>query len=382
MADNIFGLDKKRTATALRTLGRAIGNSERSPETFVMQGFGAAPTQYTANSKGRQWNQIKDALSAASMVMDEQSQIDSEQKRQSMIDETINDGTEMDSTKMIRLQQLGVDPRVFSKMGNGKEDGLSMGQLYQTLGNNPAMAKVALLQGQITQDQYDALRQGVEEERAYKASLKEPGGGSDRAETEAEFYRRDPEGYTSWKLAQRGKLPPDPNAVQRDKKGNIILSPEQALVKMETESNDYEAILKDPRSEEELFSPMQSTWLPAIKETGNSESAGVLSRIAGQAAQNKTSPLAAQLDRMGAEQSFDVVAKLFPASDKDIKLALSLKPKVGDSRANMENYIKVRRDILKKARDGAYGVPLTASPQDAQADDGQDDEEMLLGRYR
>ncbi len=380
MVDNIFGLDKDRTSTALRTIGRQIGGSQRSPEMFVMQGFGAAPTQYTANTRGRAWNQIKDAVEMTTALADQQAEQDDMQRRNAMIDEVMSDDSEMDARKLVKLQQLGIDTRALGKLGGAKDNGLSGSQLYQSLGNNPAMAKLALMQGHITQDQYDALKQGIDEERDYQRSLKAPsGGGSNRAETEAEFYNRDPEGYTAWKMAQRGKLPPDPNEVKRDKKGNIILSPEQALQKMDTESNDYEAILNDPRSEKELFSVQQSTLLPAIKESGNSESAGVLSRIAGQAAQNKTSPLAAQLDRMGAEQSFDVVAKLFPASDKDIKLALSLKPKVGDSRANIENYIKVRRDIIKKAKEGAYGVP--SSGQDAP-DDGQDDDEMLLGKYR
>lgn len=375
MADNIFGLDKDRTASALRTIGRQVGASQRSPDMFVMQGFGAAPTQYTANTRGQAWNQIKDAVELTTALADQEAESSDMQRRNAMIDEVMNDGSELDAKKLVKLQQLGIDTRQLGKMGANQGDGLSMGQLYQTLGNNPAMAKVALLQGKITQEQYDALRQGVEEERAYKASQKAPsGGGSDRAETEAEFYRRDPEGYTSWKMAQRGKLPPDPNAVVRDKKGNILLSPAQELDKMATDLDNYDAILKDPNSEKELFSTQQATLIPAFKNVG--ENAGLASRIAAQVAQNKTSPLAARLDRAGVEQSLDRVAKLFPASDADIKLLLGQKPKVGDSRASIEAYVKASRALIDKANSGAYGQAVVDSAP------AVDDEEMLLGKYR
>jgi len=379
MADNIFGLDKDRTASALRTVGRQLGASQRSPEMFVMQGFGAAPTQYTANTRGRAWNQIKDAVELTTALADQQAEQSDMQRRNAMIDEVMNDGSEMDARKLVKLQQLGIDTRQLGKMGASKSDGLSMGQLYQSLGNNPAMAKLALMQGQITQDQYDALKQGVEEERAYKASLKAPsdGGGRERAETEAEFYRRDPEGYTSWKMAQRGKAPPDPNAVVRDKKGNILLTPAQELDKMSADLDNYDAILKDPNSEKELFSTQQATFIPAFKNVG--ENAGLASRIAAQVAQNKTSPLAARLDRAGVDQSLDRVAKLFPASDADIKLLLGQKPKVGDSRASMEEYVRSAREIIRKSQSGDYGKAIVDS---VSVNDGTDYEEMLLGKYR
>jgi len=130
-------------------------------------------------------------------------------------------------------------------------------------------------------------------------------------------------------------------------------------------------ILKSPESEDQLFSTSQSLVYPALANYGNVDSPTSSQAFAGQYAKTNRSPLAAELDRMNTDLALDAAAKLKPMSNTDIKLLLDQQVRAGDSRANMEQYLKTLRNLREKYKDAAVDLP---------ADDVEDDD-ALYSQY-
>lgn len=185
---------KRRVLDALRKKQAVLDKTKAQDPYFSYQGKYVAP-----NYGGMIKNGI-DAFMAAKTgrELDSAEQEDADARR-AMLDSVLNDPEEIDTKKLLQLSDAGVDSNTLKLLKPDK--GLSKGQLYQSLSNNPAMAKLALVRGDISQEEYDAVSQGINEERQYKQSLKSGGGGGSRKESDAEWFRRDPEGYSAYKQA-------------------------------------------------------------------------------------------------------------------------------------------------------------------------------------
>ena len=186
---------KRRVLDALRKKQAVLDKTKAQDPYFSYQGKYVAP-----NYGGMIKNGI-DAFMAAKTgrELDSAEQEDADARR-AMLDSVLNDPEAIDTKKLLQLSDAGVDSDTLRLLKPATNAGLSQGQLYQSLSNNPAMAKLALVRGDISQEEYDAVSQGINEERQYKQSLKSGGGGG-RKETDAEWFRRDPEGYSAYKQA-------------------------------------------------------------------------------------------------------------------------------------------------------------------------------------
>jgi len=186
--------ETRRLLNALRKKRASLEEKKAADPYFSYQGKFVAP-----NYGGMLQGGI-DAFNKAKLDKElEGAEIQDDAARRAMLDSVMNDPEAMTTQKLLKLSDAGVDPAMLKLL---KPDaGLSKGQLYQSLGNNPAMAKLALVRGDISQEEYDALSQGISEERQYKQSLKSSGGGSGRRESDAEWFQRDPEGFTAFKMA-------------------------------------------------------------------------------------------------------------------------------------------------------------------------------------
>ncbi len=183
--------ETRRVLNALRKKREALESSKPQDPYFSYQG------KYVAPNYGGMIQGGIDAFQKAKLDKElEGAETADDLARRAMLDSVLNDESEMTTQKLLKLSDAGVDSNTLKLL---KPDaGLSKGQLYQSLSNSPAMAKLALVRGDISQEEYDAVSQGINEERQYKQSLKSGGG---RKETDAEWFRRDPEGFSAYKQA-------------------------------------------------------------------------------------------------------------------------------------------------------------------------------------
>lgn len=286
---------------------------------------------------------------------------DDDLARRAMLESVMNDPEEMTTQKLLRLSDAGVEADTLKLL---KPEKVSKGAMYQAISNNPAMASLFVGEGLITQEQADqvvgAYRSQKEADindriRIAAAGRSSSGG---RSESDAEWFRRDPEGYRAFKEAGRA-----PSAGGRG--GKNYVDPVKSMEDMKNTTARLEDILKDPKSDEELFSVKQRIVVPAVMDTP--ENASLVERVASQTALGERSPMAGEVHRLATEQSFDVVKQLYPASNSDIKLAQSLQAKVGESRESMQRYVDQRNKIIRKAETGQYGDPVL--PDGGSADD-------------
>jgi hypothetical protein len=361
---------RRRLLEALRKKQAALEKNKSQDPYFSYQG------KYVAPNYGGMIQNGVDAFMAAKtggeLATAEQEDADA---RRAMLESVLNDPEAIDTKKLLQLSDAGVDSGTLKLLTPDK--GLSKGQLYQSLSNNPAMAKLALVRGDITQEEFDAVSQGINEERAFKQSLKRSvGGGSSggsRRETDAEWFRRDPEGYSAFKAAGRA-----PSSGGGSRGGKNKVDPVKQMQDMKDTTIRLRAILDDPQSKDQLFSTTQRIVVPAVMDTG--ENPSLVERIASQTALGERSPMAGEVHRLATEQSFDVVKQLYPASNSDIKLAQSLQAKVGESRESMERYLKAREAIIRKAESGEYGEPVGSETDDFSGDE-EDNIDDILNLY-
>lgn len=352
--------EKRRILDALRKRRASMDKSTAQEPYFSYQG------KYVAPNYGGMLQNALDSFKSAKLDKElETAESDDAVARKAMLESVLSDEADLTPKKLLELSDAGVDPSTLKLLKPAKSAELSAGQLYQSLSNNPAMAKLALMRGDITQEEYDAVSSGIEQERSYKASLKSGGGGGggrQRSETMAEWFQRDPEGYAAYKAAGRA-----PTTGGSSRGGKNKVDPVKQMEDMKNTTLRLRSILDDPQSKEQLFSAKQRIVVPAIMDTG--ENAGLVERLASQAALGERSPMANEVQRLATEQSFDVVKQLYPASNSDIKLALSLQARVGESRESMERYLKAREEIIRKAEMGEYGAPADAPEGDESIDD-------------
>ena len=162
-----------------------------------------------------------------------------------------------------------------------------------------------------------------------------------------------------------GRVIPKPAAVGKGK--NAPVDPKAELAKMSAQTDELEKMLSDPRSDTELFGTQQSIVVPAGEAAGKGDNPSVVGTAVGQYARTKKAPMAVRLERWGQEQALHRIKDLYPASNADIQMLLSMQPRPGDSRESMTEYLALRKQVIKNAEAGVYGAP--AEPNLTAAED-------------
>jgi hypothetical protein len=130
---------------------------------------------------------------------------------------------------------------------------------------------------------------------------------------------------------------------------------------------ELEQMLSDPASKDELFSTQQAITVPAGEAAGKGDNPSVTGTLVGQYARTKKSPMSTRLERWGQEQALGRIKELYPASNADIQMLLSMQPRPGDTRESMTNYLNLRKQVIEKAKRGEYGQ--AAAPAQTAAED-------------
>jgi len=241
--------ETRRVLNALRKKREALESSKPQDPYFSYQG------KYVAPNYGGMIQGGIDAFQKAKLDKElEGAETADDLARRAMLDSVLNDESEMTTQKLLKLSDAGVDANTLKLLKPDK--GLSKGQLYQSLSNNPAMARLALVRGDISQEEYDAVSQGINEERQYKQSLKSGGGGgSSRKETDAEWFRRDPEGYTAYK--QVGKSGGSGGSEYDKYTQRHMAKSDDTLLTSEPELRNVEGILRELETAPASSSPQK-----------------------------------------------------------------------------------------------------------------------------
>jgi len=285
-------------------------------------------------------------------------ELESENSRRAALDAVLG-GESMDARSMVGLADAGVDPGMLKAL---MPETLGKNQILQYGRDADGMRAVNAIQpGTFTDEQIsgaaDAARAAKEQDFNDAVRL----ANATRAPREA----RSP---TELDIALNGT--PEQKAAlatyleQKRAKGTGAgggargkADPVAAAQKSKDFATRLRGMLESDAADQQLFSGTQAVAIPSF--TAIPENAGIVQRMAAQRAQGLESPMAAELRRMGADMSFEVVKQLYPASNTDIKLALSMQPKPGDSRQSMTRFLEKLEEINRKVETGAYGEPVS-----------------------
>jgi len=345
-----------RLAAALRARqATRLKNYRESPGTIETAGYGGHPGIVTTNWGGLGANLVNKALAEQEDTALLDADTKAEDARRAALEAVMGAPEGLDARAMVGLTEVGVDPGVFKMLQPEK---LGKNQILQYGRDPEGMRAVNAVQpGTFTEEQITgaaaAARAAKEQEFQDNVRL----ANATRAPREA----RSP---TELDIALNGT--PEQKAAlaayldqkkSRAATGAVRgkVDPVATLQKQKDLAARLRTMLQDPASNEQLFSTKQRVGVPAAVDIP--ENAGMVERLLAQAAQGEESPMSADLRRMGSEMSFETVKQLYPASNTDIKLAMSMQPKAGDSRASMERYLLKMEEITRKAEAGEYGPP-------------------------
>lgn len=360
-------------ADALRATELVPGMQSRSASTLVTPGFGASPTRVQVNKRGNAWNAIKDVIAGVGGVVGMNQERSARAAQEQALNEAMSSPEGMTPETMLRLRQLGVDADTL-KLVAPKDNELGMNQIAQYGQTSAGMRTLNQLKPGTFSDQYIAEAEARERADAERLSAEKiriaqesraPSAPRTRSEIDV-ILGGDPDEIQrlqDYKMLvggkgvydESGKVIPKPTAPKTGR--NAPADPKAELAKMEQQTADLEAMLSDPKSDEELFSPKQAILVPAGEAAGKGDNPSVTGTLTGQYARTKKSPMATRLERWGQEQALGRIKELYPASNSDIQMLLSMQPRPGDSRESVTNYLELRKQVLEKAKQGGYGEP-------------------------
>lgn len=371
MEPYIVGQDRsiqKKAQMISEALRAAPGLQTRSDSTFYIPANGASPARIVNNERGQMWNNIKDAVAVTGALGDVYNAEQDKKDQSIALSQAAEDTGAMTPQKMMQLRNLGVDVETIKLMQGDKPDRLGQNQILQ-YGQTPAgMRAVNQLKPGTFSD--EAIQAAAEAERAAHAqdvadkrelAIAGRAPSEPRARTELDVLMNgtdeERQRLESFKLVtsgrgvydQSGKVVPKP---VMGRGGKAPIDPKAELAKHVDMTNQLEAMLNDPRSKDELFSTKQAIIVPAGEAAKAGDNPGVFGTLIGQAARGQKSPMATELDRWGQKQALVGIKELYPASNADIAMLLSMQAKAGDSRANMESYLKQRRLVESKIASG------------------------------
>jgi len=371
MEPYVVGQDRniqKKAQMISEALRSAPGMQSRSDSTFYIPANGASPARIVNNDRGQMWNNIKDAVAVAGSLGDVYNAEQDKKDQSIALSQAAEDTGAMTPQKMMQLRNLGVDVETIKLMQGDKPDRLGQNQILQ-YGQTPAgMRAVNQLKPGTFSD--EAIQSAVEAERAAHAqdvadkrelAIAGRAPSEPRARTELDVLMNgtddERQRLENFKLVtsgrgvydQSGKVVPKP---VMGRGGKAPIDPKAEMAKHVDMTNQLEAMLNDPRSKDELFSTKQAIIVPAGEAAKAGDNPGVIGTLIGQAARGEKSPMATELDRWGQKQALVGIKELYPASNADIAMLLSMQAKAGDSRANMTSYLKQRRLVESKIASG------------------------------
>jgi hypothetical protein len=371
-------------ADALRATDAIPGMQSRSASTLVTPGFGASPTRIQANTKGMAWNAVKDAIAGVSGVVGMQAERNAREQQQAALEEAMASPDGMTPETMLRLRQLGVDADTL-KLVAPKDNELGMNQIAQYGQTSAGMRTLNQLKPGTFSEDYiaqaearenaEAARKSDEQIRVAQAS-RAPAAPHSRSEIDVILGGNPDEikALQDYKMLVGGKgvydangnVIPKPAATGKTGR-NAPVDPKAEVARLERNLSELESMLTDPSSGEQLFSNKQAIVIPAGEAAGKGDNPSVTGTLTAQYARTKKSPMSTQLERWGQEQALGRIKELYPASNSDIAMLLSMQPRPGDSRDSMERYLALSKQVTKNLRDGVYGAPL--QPADTAAED-------------
>ena len=373
----------KLMTQALRASQAVPGIQQRAPGTLYVEGFGASPPRVINNRGGQAWNTVKDVLAGVTGVADMRAAQSAKEEQEAALAEAMSNPQGMTPQTMLRLRQLGVDADTL-KLVAPKENELGMNQIAQYGQTPQGMRTINQLRPGTFSDEYiaqaeAAMQKAQEAEMSNKIRVAQESRAPQepRSRTELDvILNGSPEERQRLIDARmlmsgkgiydaEGRVIPKPAAVGKGK--NAPVDPKAELAKMKAQAAELESMLNDPRADTELFSDKQAIVIPAGEAAGKGDNPSVAGTLTAQYARTKKSPMATRLERWGQEQALTRIKDLYPASNADIQMLLSMQPRPGDSRASMAQYLQLHNKIIEKAEAGVYGAP--AEPNLTEAED-------------
>jgi len=330
-----------------------LGDGDRADPVLTAPGYGHNAPMMRTNYGGILANAFDSYNREKLDTQLEDTTNQAEEARRKILQQVMGSEGGMTPEKTIQLSEAGVDPQMLKLIQPEK---LSKGAMYQALAQNPSLAPLFVGQGLIDQHTADSLVASTREQKQLdkqdKMDIAAAGrsvSSNGRAESDAEWFQRDPEGYANYMKVKH------PAAAGAGGKNSTKMTTEEVSATLDTSLNELDSILNDPKALKQVTSPGQRT-AAVLREQGAKDNPNIVESGLGMLGKAERSPAAARLERLGNENAFGIVQKLYPASNSDVMLAKSQFAQIGDSPESMREFSKTMRRLQGKIKSGEVRV--------------------------